>query len=48
MPAHLARVGEPVEPRDLTLALEPGWVIGRKVADEGLDALAELEGTMRG
>ena len=46
--ADLARERDPLEPRDLALALEPGGVVGRQRRDQLADPVAELEREVRG
>src|SRR3954454_2539436 len=45
--AALADVGDALEPRDLALAFEPGGMVGLEAADEGGDAVAELQRELR-
>src|SRR4051794_34504301 len=45
--ADLADVGDALEPRDLALAFEPGGMVGLEAADEGGDAVAELQREVR-
>lgn len=47
MPANLTCVGDPVQAGNLALALDPGRVTGGELADQGADALAQLEGEVR-
>src|SRR3954471_14127893 len=47
-PALLAAVAEPLEPRDLALALDAGRVIGGQRRDQLRDAGAQLEREVRG
>jgi hypothetical protein len=46
--SHLAREGETVQASDLPLALDPRRVLGREVADQGAEPLADLEREVRG
>ncbi len=46
--ADLARERDPVEPRDLALALDAGGMVGWETADQRLDPLAQLQREVRG
>src|SRR5947209_7471230 len=48
MAANLAGERDPVQARDLPLALGSGRMIGRQAADQGPDPLAQLEREVRG
>src|SRR5205085_12156051 len=39
---------DPVQPWDLTLAFDPGGMLGGQAADQGPDPLAQLEREVRG
>src|SRR5689334_6010993 len=45
--AHLAGVGDAVQPVDLALPLEPRRMIVRQAANQGADALAQLQREVR-
>src|SRR5215207_1585250 len=48
LPADLAGERDPLEPRDLALALNPRGVLRRERGDQLADAVAQLEGEVRG
>jgi hypothetical protein len=43
MPADLAGEREPIQPRDLALALDPPWVLRWQAANQRADSLPELQ-----